>query len=108
MTKVAEFKDRVTLLMPLRQPDGQGGYVTESWDRKGPFWAKVLKPRFWAGQTGAGSGTAITQGIELRTRTDIGYDWLVEHRGKRYKILHIDYSARDVVVLTCQAVLAHG
>lgn len=103
-----ELQHRVALYKPVYRDDGQGGKQTLPPELVGTVWAKILKPRFWAGQTGAGPGTAITQGIVIRIRDDITYDWTVVYRGQKYKILHLDYSAPDMITLTCQAVVAHG
>ena len=108
MATVSEFRSRVELYCPVKEPDGQGGY-DEQMKYVDTVWAQVLKPRFWDGQAGGGPVAGITQGITIRYREDIAIDWQVEYRHARYRIVHIERGERrDVLTLTCTAVEHHG
>ena len=93
----------------MRESDGQGGYIDGLPVLVDTVWAKVLRPRFADVEAAGAPTTAITQGITLRYREDIGYDWELGYHGMRYRIVHIEYSPkRDTVTLTCEAVSKHG
>ena len=108
MTTVSDLRSRVELYRPAVESDGQGGY-DERMDFVNTVWAQVLKPRFWDGEAGGGPVAGITQGITIRYREDVGYDWQVDYKDVRYRIIHIEYGERrDMMTLTCTAAEHHG
>jgi head-tail adaptor len=104
---IGELNRRISLYGKDRVPDGMGGYETRDNVLKAKVWAKFLRPKFWTATAADGVASGITQGIVIRTR-DIGPNWTVNYKGQVYKILHIDYSDRETITLTCQMVVHNG
>lgn len=104
---IAEFDRRIGLYSTERVPDGMGGYEDSQPTLQATVWAKFLRPKFWTATAADGPASGITQGITIRTR-DVRLDWTIRYKEQEYKILHIDYSDKETVTLTCQAVLHNG
>ena len=104
---IGEFDRRIELYHAERVTDGMGGWEEEEPKLQARVWAKFLRPKFWEGLAADGPASSITQGITIRTRT-VDLDWTVHYKGQEYRILHIDYSEKETITLTCQAVIHNG
>lgn len=104
---IGEFDRRIELYHAERVPDGMGGWEDEEPKLQARVWAKFLRPKFWEGLAADGPASSITQGITIRTRT-VDLDWTVRYKGQEYRILHIDYSKKETITLTCQVVIHNG
>lgn len=105
---IAEFDKRIELYAPVYEDDGMGGYINKPPVLQATVWAKFLKPKFWETNVAGGIASAITQGIVIRTRSDIETNWIVRFKSQDYQLLHIDYSDAETLTLTCQAVVWNG
>lgn len=105
--RVGELNHRVSIYKKITADDGMGGKEEADPQLIANVWAKVLKPKFWTGNS-SGPATAITQGFLIRNRNDVGYDCYITYKGIPHKILHIDNSSTTAITLTCQAVITHG
>lgn len=104
---IAELDRRIGLYSTERVPDGMGGWEDGEPKLQARVWAKFLRPKFWDGTAADGPASSITQGITIRARP-VALDWTVRYKNQEYRILHIDYSDRETVTLTCQAVVRNG
>jgi hypothetical protein len=105
--RVGELSKRISIYRKMMADDGMGGKEDADPQLIANVWAKVLKPKFWTGNS-SGPATAITQGFLIRNRDDVGYDCYVMYKKIPHKILHIDQSSAIAITLTCQAVITRG
>jgi SPP1 family predicted phage head-tail adaptor len=99
-----ELNRHITLIKFPETADGRGGRkrtpVTVA-----TVWAKFLVPRFAEEVTQGGLSLLITQGVEIRKRTDIERGWRVKEGTRTYDVIHVDRSSNYKTVLTLKEVV---
>ncbi len=100
------FDKRIQIYKPIAQEDGQGGYNT-ALSLVMKVWAEFKKPRFSSSIAEGTPVTVITQGIKIRQNSkiaDIRRGWQVVYNNAEFIVLHVDYSVRGELLLTCKEV----
>jgi len=99
-----ELNRHVTLIKYAETPDGRGGRSKKP-STIATVWAKFLVPRFAEGVTQGGLSLLITQGVEIRKRTDVERGWRVTEGTHTYYVIHVDQSNNYKTVLTLKEVI---
>lgn len=95
---------RITLLQPVKNPDGMGGSKTTYQDA-GKVWAEFRIPNT---KEIPAIGTVVSDLVRLisiRRRTDIKRGWRVQNDTRTYDVLHTYDIDLETTVLICREVV---
>jgi len=100
---IGKLSKRITLVQPVTTEDGRGGRST-TWQDFIQVWAEFKRPRFAAGNIQGTPAGLITQGMLIRSHTEIKKGWRVKYNGQNYEVLHVDKSVPGEIMLTTQEI----
>ena len=98
------MKWRITLMQPIKTPDGMGGSHS-TWQEVATVWAEFRIPK---AQELTAIGTVISdlvRQISIRHRKDVRRGWRVFNEGKTYLVQHTYDFDLETTVLVCQEVV---
>ena len=101
---VGRMSWRITLLQPVKTPDGMGGSKT-NYQVAGKVWAEFRNPR---AKEMTAVGTVISDLVRLisiRRRTDIKRGWRAQNNNRTYDVLHTYDIDRETTMLICREVV---
>jgi SPP1 family predicted phage head-tail adaptor len=92
---------RITLLQPVKTPDGMGGSKT-TYQSAGKVWAEFRNPNI---KEMTAVGTVVSDLIRLisvRRRTDIQRGWRVQNDSRTYDVLHTYDMDLETTIIICR------
>jgi SPP1 family predicted phage head-tail adaptor len=101
---IGRLKWRITLLQPVKTPDGMGGSKT-TYQPVGKVWAEFRNPNV---KEIPAVGTVVgdlVRLISIRRRTDIKRGWRAQNDGRTYDVLHTYDIDRETTVIVCREVV---
>ena len=95
---------RLSLLKPVKTPDGMGGFKT-SWESAGSVWAEFRTPNT---KELSAMGTMVSdliRPISIRRHKDIRRGWRALNQGRTYEVLHTYELDLETTMLICREVV---
>ncbi len=97
------MKWRLSLLRPVKTPDGMGGSKT-SYQDAGSVWAEFRIPNFKETPAVGAVVGELVRLVSIRRRTDIRRGWRAQSEGRTYDILSAYDIDRETTMLVCREV----
>ena len=102
---IGKMDKRVTLLKPVRTPDGQGGRKKD-FEPVATVWAEFRKPKLVTAEMTGAVISDMTQEISIRYRTDVKRGWRALYGDRVFDIIHPPYDYnRENTILVCREVV---
>ena len=92
MSSVGSLRERVTLLHPVRTPDGGGGHAI-AYEERETVWASSEDRPSLMDRLGGRPRRALRRRFTLRERTDLLFETRLRHAGRTFRVTDIQSRA---------------
>lgn len=98
------MNSRVTLLQPVKIPDGMGGSRSD-FQSAGNVWAELRNVNTKEVPAVGAAASDLVRQISIRRRTDVRRGWRVQIGGRSYDVLNTYDINREATMLVCREVI---
>lgn len=99
-----KYVERITLMEPVKTPDGAGGYKTVMTNR-GAMWCEFKKPKLQTEVVAGAISSVLLREIGIRYRADVKKSWQVLYGLKTYSVEHTYDYGKETTILVAKEII---